>query len=40
MGISTEPIANGKIAETWINFDLLGLLQQIGAIPAPGQSQS
>jgi len=39
-GISIERIAGGKIAETWVNFDLLGLLQQIGAIPAPGQSQS
>jgi predicted ester cyclase len=37
-GISIERIADRKIAETWVNFDLLGLLQQIGAVPAPGQS--
>jgi steroid delta-isomerase-like uncharacterized protein len=26
-------IANGKIAERWIQHDFLGLLQQLGAIP-------
>jgi steroid delta-isomerase-like uncharacterized protein len=36
-GIDISRMANGKIAETWGNFDTLGLLQQIGAIPAPGQ---
>jgi steroid delta-isomerase-like uncharacterized protein len=25
----------GKIAEQWVNFDAMGLMQQIGAIPAP-----
>ena len=30
-------IAGGKIAETWLEADLLGLMQQLGAIPAPGQ---
>lgn len=34
-GISIERIANGKIAETWVNYDLLGLLQQVGAVPMP-----
>lgn len=34
-GISIERYENGKIAESHVNFDLLGLLQQIGAIPAP-----
>jgi steroid delta-isomerase-like uncharacterized protein len=28
-------MANGQIAETWLNADFLGLLQQVGAIPAP-----
>ncbi len=27
--------ANGKVVETWLNADLLGLLIQIGAIPMP-----
>ena len=26
---------DGKIAEQWITFDALGLMQQIGALPAP-----
>lgn len=35
-GITISRIVGGKIVETWTNFDMLGLLQQIGAIPAPG----
>lgn len=31
-------IACGQIVETWNNGDGLGLLRQIGALPAPGQS--
>jgi predicted ester cyclase len=30
--------ANGKIAEQWVETDDLGLLQQLGAIPMPGQA--
>jgi hypothetical protein len=26
-----------KIAESWFNFDMLSLLQQIGAVPTPEQ---
>jgi len=29
---------DGKIAEHWIESDQLGMLQQLGAIPAPGQA--
>ena len=28
-------IDNGKIVEHWMNADVLGLLQQLGAIPVP-----
>jgi steroid delta-isomerase-like uncharacterized protein len=31
--LGTWRIANGKVAEGWINFDALGMLQQIGAAP-------
>jgi steroid delta-isomerase-like uncharacterized protein len=31
-------IENGKIAEYWLHYDELGLLLQIGAIPALGNS--
>jgi steroid delta-isomerase-like uncharacterized protein len=34
-GMSIQRITNGKIAEGWVNFDTLGMLQQLGAIPAP-----
>ncbi len=30
-------VANGKIAENWAQVDMLGLMQQLGAVPAPGQ---
>jgi steroid delta-isomerase-like uncharacterized protein len=35
-GISILRVANGKIAEQWDNFDNLGMLQQLGVIPAMG----
>ena len=28
----------GKLVEGWVNWDTLGLLQQLGAVPAPGQA--
>jgi steroid delta-isomerase-like uncharacterized protein len=34
-GIAIHRIENGKLAEHWANADLLGLLQQMGALPAP-----
>jgi steroid delta-isomerase-like uncharacterized protein len=34
-GITLDRIANGKIVESWANWDMLGMLQQLGAIPAP-----
>jgi predicted ester cyclase len=29
-------VVDGKLAENWVNFDALSLMQQIGAVPAPG----
>lgn len=34
-GVSTWRIEDDRIAESWINLDTLGLLQQLGAIPEP-----
>jgi steroid delta-isomerase-like uncharacterized protein len=34
-GISITRVANGKALEEWINSDLM---QQLGVVPAPGQS--
>lgn len=36
-GISIYRIANGKIVEHWGSFDQLGVMQQLGLAPAPGQ---
>src|SRR5262249_23751367 len=35
-GITVHRLAGGKIAEQWFQEDLLGMLQQLGAMPAPG----
>ncbi len=34
-GIDFSRVVDGKIAEHWAQFDLIGVMQQIGAIPAP-----
>lgn len=34
-GITISRIEKGKVAENWGNYDLLGMLQQLGVIPAP-----
>jgi steroid delta-isomerase-like uncharacterized protein len=36
--IAVDRIAGGEILEHWIEIDRLGLMQQLGAIPAPGQA--
>jgi len=37
-GISIDRFEGGKIVETWTELDALGMMQQLGAIPAPGQA--
>jgi steroid delta-isomerase-like uncharacterized protein len=37
-GITIDRWAGGKIAESWTNWDTFGLLQQLGAVPAPAQT--
>ena len=34
-GIAFWRLAEGKIAEHWVEIDAMGLMQQLGAIPAP-----
>ena len=34
-GVDFSRVVDGKIAEHWAQFDLMGLMQQIGAIPTP-----
>lgn len=38
-GIETERLVNGKIAESWVNFDNISMLVQLGLAPAPGQGK-
>jgi steroid delta-isomerase-like uncharacterized protein len=35
-GVSIHRLVNGRIAETWFFPDTMGLMQQLGAIPALG----
>ena len=39
-GTSIERIVNGNIEETWDNYDALGMMQQIGAIPSAEEAQA
>ena len=39
-GISVLTIAGGKVAAQYTNWDTLGMLQQLGVIPAPGQAST
>jgi steroid delta-isomerase-like uncharacterized protein len=38
-GLVVSRVANGKVVEEWTNWDTLGMLQQLGAVPAPAQAQ-
>lgn len=38
IGIFIDRIVDGKIVESWANWDTLGMLQNIGVIPPMGQS--
>jgi len=38
-GISIDRLEGGKIIETWNNWDTLGMLQQLGAIPEQARAQ-
>jgi steroid delta-isomerase-like uncharacterized protein len=36
-GMTIQRFVDGKLVETWVNADSLGMLQRLGVIPAPGQ---
>jgi steroid delta-isomerase-like uncharacterized protein len=36
-GITIDRFSGGKFVESWTNYDALGMLQQIGAIPEAGE---
>jgi steroid delta-isomerase-like uncharacterized protein len=39
-GITIHHIANGKIMDSYSNWDALGMMQQLGVVPALGQAKS
>jgi hypothetical protein len=39
-GITINHVANGKIMDSYISYDALGLMQQVGAVIAFGPSKS
>src|SRR5207237_573235 len=39
-GITINRVAGGKFVETWLQFDRLGLLQQLGGGPSAGAGSS
>jgi steroid delta-isomerase-like uncharacterized protein len=36
-GISMDRITGGKIVESWANWDMMGMMQQLGAISSSGK---
>ena len=34
-GIEVDRISEGKIEETWVSYDTLDMMQQLGVVPAP-----
>jgi predicted ester cyclase len=38
-GLDLFHFQGGKISELWIEYDNLGVLQQMGAVPTPGQTR-
>ena len=39
-GISIERISEGKVVESWDNYDAMGVMQQLGRIPSPEEAQA
>ena len=38
-GITIDRIVDGKIVESWANWDMMGMMQQLGVVHTPGQSE-
>lgn len=38
-GIGINRIVDGKIVESWSEADMMGLMQQLGVVPAPGDGK-
>ena len=40
VGHSIDRVVEGKIVESWVEVDMLGVMRQLGAEPEPGRSTS
>jgi steroid delta-isomerase-like uncharacterized protein len=38
-GISIDRMVNGKSAESWTNYDVMGMMQQLGILPTPSATR-
>ncbi len=38
-GISIQRYAGGKMVESWLEMDMLGMMQQLGVVPPPEQAR-
>lgn len=38
-GVTIERFSDGKVAESWDHYDALGMMQQLGLVPEPGQAE-
>ena len=38
VGHSIDRVVEGKIVESWVEVDMLGVMRQLGAVPEPGRS--
>jgi len=38
-GVTIARLANGKFVEGWVNWDALGLMQQLGVVPELGKAK-
>ena len=39
VGHSIDRVIEGKIVESWVEVDMLGVMEQLGVVPEPQQSQ-
>jgi predicted ester cyclase len=39
IGHSIDRVVEGKIVESWVEMDMLGVMRQLGAVPEPGRSE-
>lgn len=38
-GIEVDRVSGGRIQETWVNYDALGMMQQLGVVPSPEHAE-